>query len=406
MNRRSPRFLPLATLAVGLLAGGACGDSPSHPPPAGQGGNGGRGGSGWLGSGGSTADAMSAGGTGGSGMAPHDGGGSVDRASPADGSAEAPASSADGSSTADTATSDGAGTPGIDAPVNPGPGALLRRNVKPKDTDPAIDKWLEDHVAVVDTRVPGRGKLFLFLAGGNGVPSSTVDMLNVAAGHGFHTIGLRFANTELVGEACPSDPDPNCAGEMRTEVIEGTDLSPHLVVSPANSIENRLGKALAYLHRQHPTDGWSQYLEGTAPRWSSVIASGRSLGGAIAARMSQLRLLHRVQIHSAPGDDLPDGQPAPWLREPRKTPAERIFAFSHTADPDYASFVKNWAALGIPGPPTSVDGAQPPYGDAHQLITSAPTSGAHGSTTAGGGSPQVNGAYRYAPVWRYMMGVP
>ena len=62
------------------------------------------------------------------------------------------------------------------------------------------------------------------------------------------------------------------------------------------------------------------------------------------------------------------------LREPLKTPAERIFAFTHTGDPDYPSFMKNWAALGIPGPLTNVDNAQPPYSDAHQLITSAPLS--------------------------------
>ena len=77
----------------------------------------------------------------------------------------------------------------------------------------------------------------------------------------------------------------------------------------------------------------------------------------------------------------------------------------HTGDPEYREFVRNLMAMGLPGMATSVDSAQPPYGNAHILITSTPTGNAHGSTTAGDGSPRMGAGYRYTPVWRYMMGV-
>ena len=60
---------------------------------------------------------------------------------------------------------------------------------------------------------------------------------------------------------------------------------------------------------------------------------------------------------------------------------------------------------GVPQPGL-VDGAQPPYGGSHQLITSyGDAGGAHGSTTA---TKKTNvlpdGSYRFAPVWITMMG--
>jgi hypothetical protein len=400
-----------ALLATALLAA-ACGGgdpAPSGSPAGGSSGSGGRGGSG-NGNGTTTGGTGGRGGVGGGGT-----GGS--------GGSSMPSPGLDAAGGQSPVGSDGSVTDaGVDASPSPdtngGPEAapsdgppvtlprmLIRRDIRPRDTDPAIDKWPDNHVAVVDGRVPLQGKLFLFLPGGNGVPSGTVDMLNEAASYGFHTLGLSFATDELVGDDCPGDPDPGCAGKHRTEVIEGQDLSSHLEVSRANSIENRLGKALAHLHQRWPAEGWGQYVDGTTARWSLIIAAGRSLGGAVSARIAQLREVHRAEIHSAPGDRLPNDEPAPWLRETSKTPADRIFAFVHTGDPEYREFVRNLMALGLPGMATSVDNAQPPYGNAHILITSAPTGNAHGSTTAGDGSPRMGAGYRYTPVWRYMMGV-
>jgi hypothetical protein len=296
---------------------------------------------------------------------------------------------------------------GLDAPLAPGPGMLVEHDFKPKDTDPAIDKWLDDHVAILDTRVPAQGKLFLFLAGGNGSPKGTVEPMQEAAKLGFHALGVTYCTDILVADWCIAgkDTDPDCSGKMRTEVLEGMDLSPHMVITPSNSIESRLGKALVYLQQKFPAEGWGKYLDGGKAKWSEILVAGRSLGGSMVARIAQRRAVFRAEIHSAPGDSLIDGGAAPWLKEPSLTPPERIFAFGHTGDPGHANQKNAWAALGLPGPPTSVDGARPPYGGSHQLITSAPTGNPHGSTTAGGDSPKAaDGSYRFMPVWRQMMG--
>jgi hypothetical protein len=302
---------------------------------------------------------------------------------------------------------DAAAAPGLDAPTMQGPGTLVTHTFKPKDTDPAIDRWLDDHLALVDTRVPAQGKLFLFLAGGNGTPSGTREALQEAARLGLHALGLTYCTDILVGDHCIAgkDTSPECSGKMRTEVLEGMDLSPHMVVTPANSIESRLGKALGYLHARFPAEGWGTFLDGSKAKWSEVIVAGRSLGGSMTARIAQRRAVFRAEIHSAPGDSLVAGGAAPWLKEPSLTPVDRIFAFGHTGDPGHGNQKDAWAALGLAGPPTSVDGARPPYGGSHQLITSAQTGNPHGSTTAGGASPKAaDGSYRYLAVWRYMMG--
>jgi hypothetical protein len=125
------------------------------------------------------------------------------------------------------------------------------------------------------------------------------------------------------------------------------------------------------------------------------------------ARVAQRRAVFRAEIHSAPGDSLVSGGAAPWLKESGLTPPDRIYAFGHTGDPGHRNQLDAWAALGLQGPPISVDGGKPPYGNSHQLITSAAVGNPHGSTTPGAASPKnADGSYKFAPVWRYMMGLP
>jgi hypothetical protein len=92
-----------------------------------------------------------------------------------------------------------------------------------------------------------------------------------------------------------------------------------------------------------------------------------------------------------------------WLSAPSVTPLERFFAFSHTTDAQFEGFVRTWATMGLPGPPTSVDGAAPPYGGSHQLTSAAPTDHAHSSVAVGNSTPRdADGALLYLPVWRYL----
>ena len=333
---------------------------------------------------------------------PRDAAGAKDVAGASDAPAAAPT---DASAAPDSAPPErDAGRP--DLPPYSGPAMRIEHNVKPADTDPAIDKWLEDHIAVLDTRVPPVGKLYLFLAGGNGTPQKEIEMLDVAAGWGLHALGPRFTTDVLVADVCPEDPDSGLLGQRAQGGARGDRHEPaprgharELAVEPGGEaarppraevpdrglgrVPRRRGGALVRGDRR----GALARLVGGGVRGDAAIGVPR--GDALGA--GRLRL----ELHA---------EAAPWLKETSLTAPERFWGFSHTQDPGHADQLRAWAALGLPGAPTKVEGAQPPYGGSHQLITSvAPpggAGGAHGSTTAGGGSPKLgDGSYRFAPVW-------
>jgi hypothetical protein len=105
-----------------------------------------------------------------------------------------------------------------------------------------------------------------------------------------------------------------------------------------------------------------------------------------------------------------DGDPAAWTRRPPATPLERYYVFSHTKEDQFPQHLKDWEAMGLGklGPVTTVDGAGPPFGQSHQLVTAlAPVPGKnpHGVTAAGAASPQASdGHYVLEPVFRYLFG--
>src|SRR3989449_235134 len=58
--------------------------------------------------------------------------------------------------------------------------------------------------------------------------------------------------------------------------VDGTDRSPFVDVTAANSIDNRLTKLLEYLAAQQPEEDWSRYLAHHKPKWSQIAISGHS----------------------------------------------------------------------------------------------------------------------------------
>jgi hypothetical protein len=109
------------------------------------------------------------------------------------------------------------------------------------------------------------------------------------------------------------------------------------------------------------------------------------------------RSVHRVVMLSGPLDS-----DQAWLEAEPVTQRERFWAFSHTGDGQHTGHLAAFETLELLGDATSVDGTSPPYGDSHRLITSAATGDGHGSTQAGGSSPQMAGGYLFAPVWRQL----
>jgi hypothetical protein len=66
----------------------------------------------------------------------------------------------------------------------------LLRQVSPQTTDPAIDAWLEPHLAAFDPTAPRQARLFIFFSGSYGQPENQRLILEQAARAGYHAIGL------------------------------------------------------------------------------------------------------------------------------------------------------------------------------------------------------------------------
>src|SRR5204863_1646379 len=137
---------------------------------------------------------------------------------------------------------------------------LVPHVIAPQATDPAIDRFLDDHYVWLDTTARTNHRLFVFLPGtvvGSATPQRPAQFQLVqqeAARLGYHVIGLMYVNSGGIAQACPTDPDPAaCYENARLEVMDGIDRSPIVDVNAANSIDNRLTKLLEYLAAQYPT---------------------------------------------------------------------------------------------------------------------------------------------------------
>src|SRR5207248_8177784 len=110
---------------------------------------------------------------------------------------------------------------------------------------------------------------------------------------------------------------------------------PKTTVNRANSLENRILKLLAYLQNRYPNEGWGNYVERGAPKWSSIVVSGHSQGGGHAALTARNNVVARVAMFSAPTDHVGVGRqvdsstPPPYLLGVHQTPDDRYFGLAH-----------------------------------------------------------------------------
>jgi hypothetical protein len=303
---------------------------------------------------------------------------------------------------------------GGDGAASPPPASTppsVERDVLPASTDAAIDTDLDVHFAVNPApAVSAKQRLFVFMPGTFGKPQNVRAIVREAAAHGLHAIGLNYPNDATVGSLCNGSADANCHGNVRAEILTGTDTTSLVSVTRANSIENRLIKLLQALHTQAPTEGWGAYLTNDGqPDWSRIRVAGHSQGGGHAAFIAKRYAVERAIYFSSPADAVA-GQPAPWIQIAGVTPGARQAGFIHVRDELTALAVASvaWQAMGLTGPQTSVDGASAPFGGAHQLTTDAapnPSGTArapfHGSTVSDDVTPRAaDGTPLFAPVWR------
>jgi hypothetical protein len=295
----------------------------------------------------------------------------------------------------------------------PAPHPPVEHMVRPEAIDPQADRWLQDEYAYLDPGTPPAPALVVYLVGANNKPSTGRPMMRQLASMGFHVLAPMYANDYDIRTICSpaKDPDPDCHGKIRLEAFEGIDHSPHIEVQPANSAEVRVARMLAHLQRAFPAEGWGAYLDGGKPRWPSIIIAGHSHGASSAGLIGKVRAVDRVVMLSGPFDNR-DGEPAGWTRQSPATPLDRYYVFSHAKEDQFSQHLKDWEAMGLGtlGPVTDVDGARPPFGRSHQLITAlTPPAGKnpHGVTTAGASSPVgQEGHYVLEPVFRYLFGRP
>lgn len=263
--------------------------------------------------------------------------------------------------------------------------------VAPQDTDPAIRAGDPDH-QVVEPSPDAVGKLFVFLPGTGGPPIGYRHVLRNAAAGGYHALGLAYVNDQAVNDLCSFGGPPECHGDVRLEILTGEDTSPLVDVGRADSVENRLVRLLEHL-------GWTQYLDGDAPKWIDIAFAGHSQGAGHAAMLARLHEVHRAVLFAGT-------EPGAWTLDPLATPLERLYGFVHTDDPIVTGATASWENLMIPGTLTSVDGGVPPFGDSHRLQTSAapPDGNAHGAPVVDPSTPFDGDQPAYRDVWCVLIG--
>ncbi|WP_373489549.1 hypothetical protein [Blastomonas sp.] len=303
-------------------------------------------------------------------------------------------------------------------PAPPPAPPAVAREIAPAVTDFAIDSNLSPHFVInPDPAVAARGKLFVMLPGTGAVPRTYRLIVRTAAERGYHAIGLTYPNDDAVATLCSGSTDPECAGNVRQEILTGANSSSSVSVNSANSITGRLVSLLRHLALNFPNEGWGQYLSGSSLNWALITVGGHSQGSGHAAFIGKTVTVDRVAMFSGPADPGPgaDGL-ALWMARPGMTPASRHYGLTHTADPlVFLSQVRaGWRQIGLDGfgVLVSVDGGTPPFGNTRQLSTSAPPNPipagitiapAHGSPVADAVTPiDASGQPLYRPVWVYM----
>jgi hypothetical protein len=255
----------------------------------------------------------------------------------------------------------------------------LVRLIAASATDPAIDDIGGVHHVAIGPAEQRVGRLLVFLPGTGASPQMYASLVERAATLGYHAIGLAYANQVAVNQVCAGMGASGCHEMVRREVLFGTDESPLVVVEAPNGVFDRLDRLLAHLEAIAPGEGWETYRSGPSEmRWALVVVSGHSQGAGHAAFIGRLHRVARAVLFSGT-------EPAPWTQAGDfATPGADFHGFAHLLEPIYAPIQDSWDNIGIPGVPTSVDGALPPFGQSHQL---------HTSTEACTGDPQSNGFY-------------
>jgi hypothetical protein len=275
--------------------------------------------------------------------------------------------------------------------------SLITYRVTPQETDPALRRFNTPHYVVFDRT--GAPSLLLFLTGTRANPASVSEFLIVAAAQGYRAVSLSYNDVPAIIAVCPQDPDPGCSAKVREKRIFGNDVTRRINDTPAESIVNRLVKLLMRLDRDHPSEGWGDYLDSGGLRWERIAVGGHSQGAGMAAFIAQRKRVARVILFSSPWDFYGrERQLAPWvLTGPGATPADLWFAAYHQKESTAALIASAYKALRIPGTNIRVFTLEP-----DRFAGDNPY---HLSVVGNGTTPRDGrGLPSYADDWRFLLG--
>jgi len=250
--------------------------------------------------------------------------------------------------------------------------------------------------AVVDTRVPSRGQLVIWLMGHN------QRFFEHIASYGLHAIQPHYANGWFSKIDAEKRDDGTTLGQLRLEAATGEDYSPLVAIAEPDGLAERSIQFVNWLAENHPEGQWEQFL--TEDRsdllWDKVILSGISHGSTTAARFAKHQKVARVVMFSGPRDQFES-----WQGFPSATPPNRFFGFTHVLDAGWVGdhYCRSWQMLGLAafGPLVNVDEAKPPYGYSRRLITNCDV----GNDRDRAHSVVLSGA-AWDDVWRYLFTQP
>lgn len=188
---------------------------------------------------------------------------------------------------------------------------------------------------------------------------------------GYHVLGVSYKYDPAVNPICRPTDDVTCHWRARMETIDGTDRHPSVSVNAANSILNRVLKALQYFANKYPAGGWSQFYSGNQIQWNKIIVSGHSQGASLAGIMGKEFPVKKVVMWSVM-DFLDSGNIPDWVNS--TTGHDKFYAFIHPKD-EQVPFSKaqvGWENLGLTqhGSMVSADCNTAPFNNTHILYTS------------------------------------
>ncbi len=282
--------------------------------------------------------------------------------------------------------------------------------IAPRKTNPILTDHLSNYYVFQPTQTNAKEKLFIFLPGSLVSPKIYQELLLTGAENGYYSIGFSYQNGRLLTSRCRGK-DSGCRGRVAQELLQGKDVSNAIQVDSSSSIERRLIALIKYLQKQHPQNGWSQFIKNGKIQWNKITIAGHSQGSNIAAYIGWHRSVVRVGMFSGPyGLTHNDDSDAPWLKDNRLTSASKFYGFANLNDhiSNFENVESGWKSLGLKDSVISVDDADPSWKNSHQLSTevggTSTFNGGHGSTCVDTQTPHdEEGNPIFKKIWRYML---